>query len=101
MSKVNYGPTSPYSTSTQTSWYMSTLNYRSVERDSTDKLKILEAKYENRPDLLSYDLYGSPNYWWVFMVMNPDQIKDPIYDMKPGLVIYVATANRLISVLGA
>lgn len=25
---------------------------------------------ENRPDLLSYDIYGSTQYWWILMLYN-------------------------------
>lgn len=100
MSKVEYQPSSPYSATQQTSWYLSNYEPRTINRDGTDLLKILETKYEHRPDLLSYDLYGSPNFWWIFMVVNPDAIKDPIYDFKAGMVIYVPTANRLSNTLG-
>lgn len=100
MSKVEYQASSPYASTKQTTWYLSNYEPRDVNRDGTDILKVLETKYENRPDLLSYDLYGSPNFWWVFMVVNPDAIKDPIYDFKAGMVLYVPTANRLSNALG-
>ena len=101
MSKVLYKASSPYFKTTQTSWYLSNYEPRDIPRDGTDVYKVLETKYANRPDLLAYDLYGTPNYWWVFMVVNPDQIKDPIYDFKAGLVLYVPTTSRLTSILGA
>ena len=101
MSKVDYKPSSPYYETNQTSWYLSNYQPREIPRDGTDALKVLETKYENRPDLLSYDLYGTPNFWWVFMVVNPDQIKDPIYDFKAGLAIYTPSATRLTNVTGA
>lgn len=100
MSQVDYKASSPYADTQQTSWFLSNLTYRQIPRDGTDKLKVLENKYENRPDLLSYDLYGTPNFWWIFMIVNPNQIKDPIYDMTAGMAIYVPTRDRLISVLG-
>lgn len=96
MSQVKYDPTSPYYGTQQTSWFMSNMTYRSVARDGTDIfIPSLPTKYENRPDLLSYDQYGTPNYWWVFMVVNADLIKDPIYDMKSGMSLYVPTMARL------
>lgn len=100
MSKVDYKASSPYYETLQTTWYLSNYEPRDVPRDGTDQIKVLETKYEFRPDLLSYDLYGTPNFWWVFMIVNPDQIKDPIYDFKAGLTIYVPTANRITTVLG-
>lgn len=100
MSKVEYQTSSPYSDTPQTTWYLSNYEPREMVQDGTDIIKVLETKYENRPDLLSYDLYGSPNFWWVFMIVNPDQIKDPIYDFKAGMIINVPTANRLSNNLG-
>lgn len=100
MAKTIFKKTSPYYDTAQTTWYLSVLNYRHIPRDGTDRLRIIEGKYDIRPDLLSYDLYGTPDYWWVFMTMNPDAIKDPIYDFKSGMQIYVPTADRLSKLLG-
>jgi len=100
MSKVDYKTSSPYSETQQTSWFLSNMTFRDIPRDGSDKIRTLESKYEYRPDLLSYDLYGTPNYWWIFMVVNPNKIKDPIYDFKAGLTIYTPTPTRLSQVLG-
>ena len=100
MSTVIYKPSSPYFKTIQTSWYLSTLEPRYIPRDGTDTYRILENKYEFRPDLLAYDLYGTPNYWWVFMMVNQDKIIDPIYDFVSTLGIYVPTPDRLTTVLG-
>ena len=40
-----------------------------------------------RPDLLSYKLFGRPNYWWVLMKLNA--IEDIWNDLYVGLVISV------------
>ncbi len=101
MSKINYSKASPYATTDQASWYLGILNYRPIARTSTDRFIVVQGKYEGRPDLLSYDLYGKPDYWWTFMELNPDAIKDPIYDFQAGMQIYTATSDRLSSVLGA
>lgn len=101
MTTVNYSGSSPYADTPQTNWYLDLLTYRPIGRDGTDTIQILTQKYQNRPDLLSYDLYGTPNYWWVFMIVNPNQIKDPIYDMVVGLTIYCPTFSRLTQVLNA
>jgi alpha-L-fucosidase len=66
-----------------------------IEED--DQLYTIERTYAYRPDLLSFDLYGTPRLWWVFAQRNPDQIEDPIYDFKPGVVIQLpkqATVTR-------
>lgn len=98
MTTVSYSATSPYSGTPQTNNYLEYLDiwpgYFAPFRN-TDQLITLGAKYVNRPDLLSADLYGTPGYWWIFAVRNPDQIKDPIYDMKAGITIYAPVKNDL------
>lgn len=101
MSVIDYRNSSPYFNTPQTSWYLGVLEYRDIPRDGSDRIRILESKYDTRPDLLSYELYGTPNYWWVFMILNPNTIKDPIYDFKAGISIYVPTSNRLSTILGS
>lgn len=99
MSNVPYKKESPYYGTGQTSWYLGIWNPREIPRDLTDTATIVAAKYAQRPDLLSYDLYGTTDYWWTFMILNPDKIKDPIYDLVSGMTIYTATPSRLTSVL--
>ena len=100
MSTVIYKPSSPYYKTIQTTWYLGILEPRDILRDGTDVYQLLQNKYEFRPDLLAYDTYGTPNYWWVFMMVNQDLIVDPIYDFTAGLGIYVPTSARLSAVLG-
>ena len=47
------------------------------------------ADVEHRPDLLSWKLWGTPRWWWVFASRNPDLIVDPIADLRTGLKIRV------------
>ena len=100
MSTVQYKNSSPYATTDQASWYLGVLNFRPIPRATTDKFIVVQGKYNERPDLLSYDLYGTSDYWWTFMILNPDVLKDPIYDFTTGIQIYTATKDRLTSVLG-
>lgn len=97
---VQYTSSSPYYTTSQTSWYLDFLNYRELPIDSSDYYLTVSGKYEERPDLLSYDLYGTVNYWWIFSVMNQDILIDPIYDLKTNLIIRIPTSSRLSSLLG-
>jgi hypothetical protein len=88
---INYEPTSPYSKTDQINQYVSYLDFWAavaIPPSSSDVIVRLETKYNKRPDLLSQDLYGTPQLWWVFASRNPDIIKDPIYDFKPNIVIY-------------
>lgn len=99
MPKITYNKTSPYYKTKQASWYLSTLELRDVPPHVSDRLITIETKYHERPDLLAFDLFGSPGYWWVFMVRNPNVIKDPIYDQTQSKKIYVPTLDRLLSLL--
>ena len=63
-------------------------------------LYVSEAQYTHRPDLLAYDLYGTPKLWWVFAQRNMDSIKDPVYDIEAGLEIYLPKGPALKQMLG-
>lgn len=49
-------------------------------------------KEEKRPDLLSYNLYGDTQYWWVLMWYN--HIMKP-QDLTVGLTIKYPSLNSL------
>lgn len=98
MNSVKYDNKSPYVSTTQTTKYVQYLDFWTqitIPASSDDVLYSIETKYNNRPDLLSFELYGTPQLWWVFAVRNPDIIIDPIFDFKSGVVIYAPTTNRL------
>lgn len=96
MSKASYSNSSPYSKTPQTSWYLSHYKSRSIIHSGDDTLYTVSARYEYRPDLLSYDVYGTVGFWWVFMKRNMDVIKDPIFDMKAGISIYIPQRDNII-----
>lgn len=100
MAKVNYAASSPYFITPQTSWYLGPLQARDIPAHSSDAFIPIKAKYNNRPDLLSFDIYGTPAYWWVFMQRNLDLIRDPIWDFQEGMFIYVPSIDRLTTLLG-
>ncbi len=65
-----------------------------VDVDYTQSdLFTLEQRHNKRPDLLAFDLYGDPKYWWIFTVYNRNLIVDPINDFVTGLQIYAPTRN--------
>ena len=96
---VTYRGTSPYVLTNQTtSNNVSYLDFWAapyITINTTDTLYIVERKYQNRPDLLSYDLYKTTGYWWVFAARNSDIIKDPIYDLVAGITIYLPDGKYL------
>ena len=46
-------------------------------------------RYNRRPDLLAFDMYGNARYWWIFVHYNRDILKDPINDFVAGTIINV------------
>lgn len=80
--------------------YLDFIEYRDITTDDSDQPISIQSKFHQRPDLLSHDLYGTPELWWIFIVRNPDQMIDPIYDLVTGLEIFVPTKQRITSLLG-
>jgi|TARA_R110000822_G_scaffold45453_3_gene121562 hypothetical protein len=95
-----YSNTSPYSTTQEMSDHLGILNPRTITAEQDDQSYTIERTYAYRPDLLAYDLYGSPRLWWVFVQRNPDQLEDPIYDFKPGVTIQLPKKETLLKDLG-
>ena len=97
---AKYSNTSPYFDTRQIGDYLDVLNPRTLTAELDDQEYTIERTYAYRPDLLAYDLYGSPRLWWVFAQRNPDQIEDPIYDFKPGVTIQLPKASNVNKDLG-
>lgn len=98
---ANYLKTSPYANTTvNPSGELGILKIRSVPADDDDFLYEIEPQYTHRPDLLAFDLYGTSKLWWVFAQRNMDVLKDPIFDMKPGIKIFLPKSGELKKTLG-
>lgn len=52
-------------------------------------------KFQYRLDLLSYDLYETSVYWWVILLLNRNQLKDPIRDLRAGMVLRVLSPKDI------
>ena len=76
------------------------LSIRPVPSEADDFKYTIESQYTHRPDLLAYDLYGTPKLWWVFVQRNMSVIKDPIYDFVAGTTIYIPKKTNLQRFLG-
>jgi len=99
---IQYDAASPYSnTPVVNNQYLDILEIRSIPAEDDDILYTVETQYTYRPDLLAYDLYGTTKLWWVFAQRNLDILKDPVYDMLPGIQIYLPKGNSLQQQLGA
>ena len=97
---AKYSNTSPYFETSEISNYLDVLNPRTITAEDDDQSYTIERTYAYRPDLLAYDLYGTPRLWWVFAQRNPDQIEDPIYDFKPGVTIQLPKPANVSKDLG-
>ena len=97
---ANYSRTSPYFNTPQNDINLEPMRPRTITAEDDDQSYTIERTYAYRPDLLSYDLYGTPRLWWVFAQRNPDQIEDPIYDFKPGVTIQLPKATNIKNNLG-
>lgn len=60
---------------------------------------IVTPRQQYRPDLLSYDLYGNSTYWWTIMILNQDQLRDPIRDLKAGIPLRVIVPSSIAGVV--
>ena len=97
---AKYSSTSPYFKTPQSANSLGVFVPRTLTSEEDDQSYTIERTYAYRPDLLAYDLYGSPRLWWVFAQRNPDQIEDSIYDFKPGVTIQLPKASNVNSDLG-
>ena len=97
---TKYSNTSPYFETDLKSTYLDVLKPRTLTVEDDDQSYTIERTYAYRPDLLAYDLYGTPRLWWVFTQRNPDQIEDPIYDFKPGVTIKLPKKENVLRDLG-
>lgn len=95
-----YAKSSPWSSTPENNFNLELLEIRPVPAEADDFLYTLENQYRHRPDLLSYDLYGTPKLWWVFVQRNMTVIRDPIYDFEPGVQIYIPKKSNLEKFLG-
>lgn len=97
---AKYQAKSPYYTTTKANGYLDVIDWRTVPAAVDDILFTVTKSYEFRPDLLAYDLYQDVGLWWVFAVRNPSILQDPVFDMVPGVKIYLPKLSNLKAGLG-
>ena len=97
---AKYSATSPYFATPQNKLNLELFVPRPITAEGDDDEVTLNATYAYRPDLLAFDLYGTPRLWWVFAQRNPDVIEDPIYDFAAGVTIKVPKPGNIRTDLG-
>jgi len=80
-------------------FYLGMNNLPKIPKSTADRLYAIESRYENRPDLLAHELYGTVKLWWVFALRNPDVIIDPLTDFTSGTNIYIPPRETIDRVL--
>lgn len=96
-----YPTTSPYNTTgIVNTKFLDVMINRPIPMNPSDVYYQIPQIYEYRPDLLAYDLYNDSRLWWVFAQRNPNRLKDPLFDFKAGLGIYIPKLDTLTKVLG-
>lgn len=97
---ATYDSTSPYFATPYNQFFLDSMVNRDIPKQSDDVLTTITLTYQYRPDLLAYDLYGTPTLWWVFYQRNPNTLTTPPWDFQVGTRIYLPKENTLKSVLG-
>ena len=70
-----------------------------IKSSENDRYYTIENKYDRRPDLLAYDLYGDTRLWWVFVRRNMNKIQDPINDFRAGITIRLPDKTALAGIV--
>jgi alpha-L-fucosidase len=97
---AQYGATSPYFETSYSQFYLDTMVNRPIPKEGDDLQFTINLTYRYRPDLLAYDLYGTPSLWWVFYQRNPNTLQTPPLDFDVGVNIFLPKGPTLKTVLG-
>jgi hypothetical protein len=86
---------SPYAKTPIVDDYRDIISMPIIGKDDNDEYYTIESKFDRRPDLLAYHLYGNTRLWWVFAKRNMNEIKDPIKDFRAGTTIRLPSRESL------
>lgn len=96
--RPSYPQESPYHFTRLTGKFLTYYVHRSIPVHPNDRTTTLNnERYVNRPDLLSLDLYGSSEIWWVIPVRNG--LQDPVFDLQMGVELFIPDANYVWSLV--
>ena len=97
---ANYSSTSPYFTTPYSQFFLDVMVNRPIPKESDDQLFQINETYQYRPDMLAFDLYDTPDLWWVFYQRNPNTLTKPPLDFKAGVSIFLPKITTLRTALG-
>ena len=97
---AEYKPSSFYYNTKNNGFFLDVYINRPITADVDDVEFEITPVYNQRPDLLANDLYGTSNLWWVFAKRNPNTLKDPLFDFTTGVTIRLPKLSNLKNDLG-
>lgn len=68
-----------------------------LTEDASDVFITVTQDYVKRPDLLSYNVYGTTEYWWVIYEFN--NIRDPLFGLKRGQILRIPAIERVLAAI--
>lgn len=89
-----YSQYSPYAKVKQT-WYLGYNLPAGMAPADSDTLYEIPPVYNEQPWRLAYELYGEERMYYLFALLNPNELADPIYDFKTGVTIRVPSIQRV------
>lgn len=98
--KSNYSKKGRYSYGGSTVDYGNRLGWwerNILPKSETDINVIITPKYAKRPDLVAYDMYGSPQLQW--LVLQYNNIIDVSTEMMEGKTLVLPTKERVLTEL--
>lgn len=95
----SYVKYSPWYGVSQT-WYLGYNSPVSFPRAVDDTLYVIPTMYDKQPWRLSKDLYGDERLYYIFALVNPNELEDPVFDFTAGTTIYLPTDARVKKYIG-
>lgn len=92
---ANYSIYSPYYKAKQTSSYLDYYEFNKFYPSDTDVAYTIPSTYVEQPWRLAKDLYDNERLYYIFALLNPDVLQDPVYDFQSGVIIKVPTVERV------
>jgi hypothetical protein len=97
---ASYNSVSAYFNTGYSQFFLDIMTNRAIPSAADDQQMEINRTYRYRPDLLAYDLYGTPELWWVFYQRNPNTLTKPPLDFEIGTRIFLPKISALRSSLG-
>lgn len=95
-----YSQYSPYAKVKQT-WYLDYNLPIGLAPADTDVEYTIPSEYNEQPWRLSHEIFGNERLYYVFALLNPNILVDPIYDFTTGTVIRIPSLQRVQTYLNS